>query len=58
MSREDATRYVFILVAAGGELLEIAQMVNSHQESLYNVAGKLVAIPIVRATHTLSSQHH
>ena len=47
MSREDSTRYVFMLVAAGGELLEIVQTMNSCWESLHNVIGELVTISIV-----------
>ena len=36
-----------MLVAAGGELLEIVQTMNSCWESLHNVIGELVTISIV-----------
>ena len=47
MSREDSARYAYTLMAAEGELLVIVQMMNSHRESLHDVVGKPVAIPII-----------
>ena len=48
MLREDSTRYVYMLMAVGGELLELVQMMNLHLEGLIiTTGGKLVAILII-----------